>query len=287
MIKTHFDTDANVHSFLSALHFDEVVLDGEAVSHRQYLELSQLFPHKRILDVSIIKKLRMIKDNYEISEMKKSASLNYAGYCHIRNMLKEGITEKEVAWEFEKFTREKGASQMAFPPIIAFGAHTSLPHHRSSNAKWKRKDPVLIDVGVVLNGYMSDLTRSFILEPDPEYGKMEYFVQTAFQEALTHCKPGVKVHKLDEVVREYFRAHQVEEQFKHSLGHSLGLEIHEYPTLSHKEREATLAENMVITIEPGLYFDGRFGYRHEDMIYITKQGYKFIRDLNENRDWTR
>lgn len=271
---TQLDTPENIEKFLSSISFERVSLDGETLPHRQFRALSDLFPGKKILDESPLKEVRMIKQVSEIKRLKKSAELNYRGFLHLKSLLKVGMSENEAAWLFEKYCRENGATQMAFSPIVAFGVHTSLPHHRPTDARLKQGDAILVDIGVVVEGYMSDLTRSFSLHPTKEYQKMENLVKAAYHEAVKLCKPGVKVSALDEAARAVFRENGVEGNFKHSLGHSLGLEIHEYPLITYKDQKTALEENMVITIEPGLYFDHEWGYRHENMLLVTQNGYR-------------
>jgi len=272
-ILVELDTQENIDRFLAAISFEKVYLNGEILSYRQFNEFVKYFPNKEIIDTKLMKDLRMVKDSDEIVRLEKSAALNYAGYKHLRKFLIEGITEKEVAWEFEKYCRENGASEMAFPTTIAFGEHTSLPHHNVTNKKLKLSDPILIDIGVVLDGYTSDMTRSFCIEDQTdEYEKIKNLVKMAFDKAQRMCKPGIKVLEIDGMVREFFKENGVEDKFMHSLGHSLGLQVHEQPIISSKEKDAVLLENMVITIEPGLYFAGKWGYRYEDTLLITQSG---------------
>ena len=150
-----------------------------------------------------------------------------------------------------------------------------MPHHNCTDKKLKKGDPILIDIGVVLDDYMSDMTRTFVFEGElPEFEQVIALVREAKKSAFALCKPGVRVASIDEAVRQFFKTHGLEDAFKHSLGHGLGLEIHESPIISKKNTKDVLEEGMVITIEPGLYFEGKWGCRDEDTLLITKDGYE-------------
>jgi Xaa-Pro aminopeptidase len=192
---------------------------------------------------------------------------------HVVSLLQPFVTEKELAWEFEKYCRERGAERMAFNPIIAFGENTSFPHHSTSDRPWKEREPVMIDVGCVLNSYASDVTRTlWSSDVAPPYARLLEIVQSAQKAALALCKPNTRIGDLDAAARQVMRQEGVEELYLHSLGHGIGLETHEFPRVSIKadERDTPLEEGMVITIEPGLYVAGVCGARHEDTIIVTQ-----------------
>ena len=218
-----------------------------------------------------IQKQRAIKDKEELSHLSKSAVLLWKGFLYIKKILKKGMTEKEVAFLFEWYCKKNGAEGLSFEPIIAFGENSSLPHHYSGDRKLKDGDVVLIDIGVVVNRYMSDMTRMvFFGKVSKEIRELFLIVQRAYEEVLPHIKPGVEVGQLDRIVRQIM-GHK-EKFFLHSLGHGIGLSIHEYPFIGEKSQKTQLEEGMVITIEPGLYLPGIGGVRHEDMIVVTHTG---------------
>lgn len=267
--------DEQLKDSLKEIFFQKVSLNGDRMTHNQFLRIRELFPNKEIQLEDHITQMRMVKDRNEIDKMKRSAKLNWESYRHLIEHLKEGISEKEAAWIFEAYSRENGAEKTAFGPTVAFGENTSMPHHESSDRKLMKGDPVLIDVGVHHHEYTSDLTRSFLFKGMNEaYEKVANLVKEAHHVALQLCSPGKSCSDIDLAVREFFKDNGVETQFKHSLGHSLGLEIHEFPVISKKVKGVTLREGMVITIEPGLYIDGKLGFRYEDTIEITSQGYE-------------
>ena len=218
-------------------------------------------------------KVRAVKDSKELIFLKKSAELLWRGFEHIRKRLKVGVSEIEISREFEFYVKKKGAEALSFEPIIAFGENSAYPHYHSSARKLKKGDVVLIDIGVVLNGYASDMTRTIF------FGKVSKRIQELFEivkkaqkAALQICKSGEKVSNLDKAARIVMG--EEEKHFIHALGHGIGLDVHEYPRISSELRKVKLEAGMVITIEPGLYLPGVGGIRYEDMIVITKTGYK-------------
>lgn len=255
-------------------------LNFQTISHAEFLQLQELFPEAPLVHSEWLEKVRSIKTPHERLLMKKSASLNHDGQKFVRAHLREGMTEKEAFWLFEKFVRERGADSLAFAPIVAFGENTSKPHHRATGRVLRKGDAVTLDTGCTVSEYMSDATRSYFFgEPPEEYQLMEALVKRGVEIALDLCRPGVSLHSVDAAVREFFQEEGVLPFFKHNLGHSLGLEIHEFPYFSPKtDPSVLLAEGMCVTIEPGLYYEGKWGYRHEDTILITSKGYENLYD---------
>ena len=228
-----------------------------------------------------LKKIRAIKDGDELKALKKSAALLWKGFLHIQKMLKEGLTETDVAKEFELYSLKHGASKLAFEPIIAFGGNSAMPHHRAGSTRLKKGDIVLIDIGVVVDLYHSDMTRVIYFgKKNPKLVAMEKVVRQAHRAALLLCRPGTKVKNLDLAAREEMKKSGMEELFVHSLGHGVGLEIHEFPKIRKEgeDEDVVLETGMAITIEPGLYLPGVGGIRHEDTILITPKGYVNLYD---------
>ena len=217
--------------------------------------------------------VRLIKDERELELIEKSAELLWRGFLYLRGRLREGVQEKELAREFEFYVKTEGAEALSFTPIVAFGDHSALPHHRSGSRTLKRGDLVLLDLGVVLEGYASDMTRVIFFGDVAERLQEIYkCVRRAHQAALDLCAPGALISSLDLAARKEMG--DDEKYFVHSLGHGIGLEVHEAPRISKERDKETLKEGMVITIEPGLYLPGLGGVRYEDMVVITKSGYR-------------
>ena len=218
-------------------------------------------------------RLRMIKDPKELALIKKSGDLLWKGFLHVRKKLKVGISELELAREFEFFVKKNGAEALSFEPIVAFGSNSALPHHHSSTRKLKKDEVVLFDLGVMLDGYASDMTRTlFFGKVSKRIEEIYRIVRKAHDAALKECKAGIQIAQLDRAARKAMG--KEEKYFLHSLGHGIGLHVHEYPRISSKVKKGKLEEGMVITIEPGLYLPNVGGIRYEDMIIITKNGYR-------------
>ena len=224
-----------------------------------------------------LKTLRAIKEPEEIKALRKAARLTYAGYEHIQTLLKEGITEEDLAFAFEIFCRKRGASRLSFSPMIAFGENSAYPHYRAGAAKLQKNQIVLMDLGCVVDGYAGDMTRVvFFGMPDPQLAQDYEVVQRAYAAACAHIRPGVVFGTLDNIAREVLKKAGCEELFIHALSHGIGLDVHEYPRLRFQggDREVVLEAGMTFTVEPGLYRPGLGGVRYEDTILVTQEGHE-------------
>jgi Xaa-Pro aminopeptidase len=221
-----------------------------------------------------IRALRAVKDRDEISALKKAAKLGSEGYDFVCSLLKTGITEIEVAQQLEIFWKERGSKGLAFDSIIAFGENSSMPHYKPSTVKLKKGQPVLIDIGVNFHHYHSDMTRvPFYGKPSKKMEEIYHVVLEAQEEAINLCAPGVKMSAIDAAARDHIASRGYGKYFIHSLGHGIGLEVHENPFFK-KTEDTILEEGMAITIEPGVYLSGVGGVRIEDTILITKKGHE-------------
>lgn len=268
-------SEKEISQFLKEASISTLAFDSNWTSVERFRKLESLCQLKGVS--SPMKDLRAIKDLKEQKLLKKSATLLHKGFLHIVKKLKTGITEEELALEFEIFCRKEGAEKLAFDSIIAFGKNSAMPHYRSGKTKLKKGDLVLMDIGVVLNHYHSDMTRVvFYGKPDPTLEKLFQVVKKSQKAALQKCAPGVTLAELDLAARAVMKKEKWEEYFVHNLGHGIGLEVHEFPRVGTKtlDKDLPLVPGMVITIEPGLYIPGKGGARYEDMILITEKGYK-------------
>lgn len=252
--------------------------DGSSMTYSEYQAL-QKFARKGKVQLTsnpdIFKNLRLIKDAGEIAKMRKSAKFAYAAYEYIRKLCKPGVTELDIAKRLEIYCLEKGAERMSFEPIIAFGKNTALPHHHPGKTKLQANDIILFDLGVVLDDYCSDMTRvDFIGKKDPKLEEIFHVNHSAQKAAIAKCKPGVTLKELDVAARKVMKKAKMEKYFIHSLGHGIGLEVHESPRIKFDgvDRNLLLEPGMAITIEPGLYLPGKGGVRYEDTVVITKKG---------------
>ncbi len=275
-LPTALDSPAEFEAFCKKNRIIRLGFDGGHTSYDQYKRLKKGFKVELVPSTPFFKVCRSIKDRAEISAMKKSAELLWQGFQFLRKSLKKGITEKELSKRFEIFCLERGAERLAFEPIIAFGKNSAMPHYRSHDVPLKEGDIVLIDIGIVLDGYNSDMTRVvFFKKEDPYLSRLYEIAKEAQKSALKHCRPGVKLKELDLSARKVMAREKVEELFVHGLGHGVGLECHEFPRVNSKgeDKDIVLEEGMVITVEPGLYVPGKGGVRYEDTVVVTAKGH--------------
>nr|WP_317891020.1 Xaa-Pro peptidase family protein [Edaphobacter bradus] len=221
---------------------------------------------------SLITRLREVKDADEIVRLRAAANLGCGLFDRMLELLRPGLTEIEAAAELEHAARLSGAEAMSFETIVASGERSALPHGRASKAKLPKQGFVTMDFGVVLDGYMSDMTRTVHFGKALEGERDVYDAVLEAQEAaVAAVAPGVTTGDVDEAARSVLRRAGLDKYFTHSTGHGVGLEIHEGPKLAAKQTQA-LEPGMVITIEPGVYMPGRFGVRIEDMVLVTEAG---------------
>jgi len=224
----------------------------------------------------LIEELRQIKSADELLKIEEAARITVSALRLIKDFIRPGKKEIEVAAELERFIRYRGASGSAFRIIVASGPNSSFPHHITSQRALKTGECVLIDAGIDYCGYKSDLTRVFFLGKIPLYFRKIYdIVLRAQEKAIKKIKPGISISSIDCVARQYIKEKGYGGFFGHSLGHGIGREIHEEPCISAKEKN-TLKKGMVFTIEPGIYLPRKFGVRIEDMVVVTKSGARII-----------
>lgn len=255
----------------------DVYFDRDTVTYGRYLTLEKQYNKTFKPFSSFVMPLRMIKDTGEIKKMQKSAELLWKGFVYARSKLKSGMTEKQLMLIFESYVKKRGAEALSFDPIIAFGPNTAMPHYHTGDAELRKSDIVLFDAGVVVDGYCSDMTRTFFFGKPP--ADLVIILETVKKAQVAACKaskPGVALKDLDQIARGVMAEERLEEYFVHSLGHGIGLEVHEPPRLSSQgaDKNLELKSGMVVTIEPGLYVPGLGGVRWEDTIAINRRGHQ-------------
>jgi Xaa-Pro aminopeptidase len=224
-----------------------------------------------------LKAQRMIKDESEIGHLRRAAQITWQGIQHIQTLFRVGVSEQELALEFEFHVRKLGASGMAFEPIVAFGENSAYPHHRASDIRLKKDQIILVDVGAVYEQYCSDATRFFFFgQPDPELERMAQIVRQADRAARAKVRIGSKIGSIDRAARDELAKSGVEALFTHSLGHGIGLEAHECPLIrwDGDDRDVAILPHMAISIEPGLYRPGLGGVRYENTGVVTQKGFE-------------
>jgi len=246
--------------------------------HRQLSEKLRSFssPVRLVPLEGIVEEMREVKDPLEIQAMAASADLISQIVDEVISWLKPGMAEKRVAWQIEGLAREKGADGLAFPSIVASGPHGALPHAVPTERPLKAGEPIILDVGVRLHGYCSDMTRTvFLGEPDPEFRNIYRIVRQAQIAALKETRPGVQSTHPDSTARQVIGDQGFGDYFTHSLGHGVGLATHERPRLGPR-KPVKLKAGMVVTVEPGVYLPGKGGVRLEEMVVIQDDGPRIL-----------
>jgi len=273
ILKNAFKNDVNV-----GLNYSSLTLE-------LYKQLMKIIPDKEFIDVSqSIDESRKIKDESELKNIREAAKIASDSFQDFSKTLKEGMTESELAANIVYAMMKNGASGESFKTIVAFGKNSAIPHYMPGNAKLKKNDFVLTDYGALYNRYCSDTTRTVVFGRADEKQKDIYeTVKTAQQESKNALKAGVNGKDIDMIARKIIDE-KYPGRFIHSLGHGVGLDVHDHPALS-PSLDFMLKANMVITDEPGIYIPEFGGVRIEDDLIIKKNGHEEIttapRDLLE------
>ena len=250
---------------------ENVGFEENYITYAKYKEYIRKFKINNFVETEyIIEKQRMIKDDDELSSIIKACNVTDDCFKHIINYIKPGMTEKQIAKEIENYYTQN-AEGLSFETIVASGENSSKPHAVPTDRKIQEKDIITIDMGCKVNGYCSDMTRTiFVGEPTEEMKKVYDLVLNNQKFALDQYKDGANARQITKMVESNFKLNGGYDLI-HSLGHGVGLEIHELPYMSYRF-DTMLRENMVVTDEPGIYIPGKFGIRIEDTVQITKFG---------------
>jgi len=245
-----------------------------AIAASRYLALQASFRGAKLVDVGDdVLSLRAVKTVDEIGRIAAAEALNDEIWAQARRAFKPGMTEKDLQREIRAWMNALGDGE-AFETIVCAGANAAECHHVPDDTVWRKGEPLLVDMGVKLDGVCSDMTRC--LRPrgrgaDPEYARVYDLVLEANLAAIAAAKPGMTAGELDQVARDIIAKAGYGAAFGHSLGHGVGYEIHELPTARPKD-DTVLEPGMLVTIEPGVYLEGRLGVRIEDLVLITTTG---------------
>ena len=252
---------------------ERVIVQADHMTLVKYEDLKHVFPDKRWVSVpGLFERLRSVKSPAEMECIRRAQSITDSVFSDLLSMIKVGMAEKEVAAELVYLHMQRGAESMSFEPIVASGPNSSLPHARPGDRMLKQGDVIVIDMGCVVDGYASDMTRTVVLgKPEPEVHRVYAVVLEAQQKALESASAQLSSRELDACARDVIDAAGFGTFFSHSLGHGVGLEIHEWPSVSWRS-DVLLQTGVVVTIEPGIYLPGKFGVRIEDMVQLTDSG---------------
>lgn len=242
------------------------------LSASRYLAYAKKFKGAIMVDVANdINSLRAVKTPEEIRKLKAAEARNDEIWNEARKSFKSGMTEIEMARVIRHLMIERGEGE-AFSTIVCVGKNAAECHHVPDGTVWNGKDPVLVDMGIKLDGFCSDMTRNIVPKnASKEYRALYKLVLEANMLGIRSAKPGITAGKLDSIVRRFLAKNGYGKEFGHSLGHGVGVEIHEAPAVA-KKQKTVLKPGMAVTIEPGLYLEGVAGVRIEDLVLITDGG---------------
>lgn len=250
----------------------KIRLSEQNISLAAYKNLEKLLPTVEIItDDGVIAKGRMQKNAHELALIRAASKIAEQSYLEVLNFVKPGVSEKAIAFEFEWLCRKAGTEGLSFDMIVASGPNSSMPHATVTERLVESGDFITFDFGCVVEGYCSDMTRTIAVGHVSEEKRKVYDIVHAAQLAgLAQIKSGVMCKAADAAARDVIANAGYGEYFGHSLGHGVGLAVHELPNLSPKS-EFVLEENMVVTVEPGIYLPGKFGVRIEDLVVVGKE----------------
>jgi Xaa-Pro aminopeptidase len=251
-------------------------LEAAAVSHADWAALAEAAPGVELhaIDDELVP-LRISKTADEVDAIGRACALTDACFSHLVEWIQPGMTERQVAWELEGFFRANGAEGLAFDTIVLAGPRAAMPHGRPSEATVERGNVLLIDFGCIVDGYRSDMTRTlFVGDVPDEIRGYHDAVREAQAAAIDALAVGVNGQEVDAIARRRIEAAGVE-PYGHGLGHGIGLETHEPPSLR-RSVAYTLEEGMVFSVEPGIYLPGVTGIRIEDILVLEASGPRLL-----------
>jgi len=224
----------------------------------------------------LVEEIRAIKDQEEIEAIRRAVALADETSAYLREYIRPGLTEREVAWEAEVYMRQRGAEKIAFDLIVAGGPNGALPHATTTERALREGEPIVIDIGARVESYHSDLTRTIYLgEPDARFQEVYTLVRRAQESALGGIRAGMKGKEADGLARQVIEEAGYGEYFGHGLGHGVGLAVHEKPRVTQTSEEE-LQPGMTLTVEPGIYIPGWGGVRIEDLVVIGEEGVEVL-----------
>ncbi len=270
---------------LAELSLQRLGFEADQLTVASFGQLALRVPHVEWVEtVGEVERLRQIKDADEIAILREAVRIAERAFLSIIPRLTPQLSEREIAFELEATMRALGAEGVSFPPIVGAQPSGALPHYRPRAVALGEAESVLIDWGARLKGYNSDLTRTLHRETASASFRDAYQAVLECQlAAIDAIGPGVEARAVDQVARQSLAAEGLADAFKHGLGHGLGLQIHESPRLAAISEE-TLRPGMVVTVEPGVYFEDKFGIRIEDDVLVTETGHEVLSRLPKGLD---
>lgn len=272
IVEVEQDIFNNISSFGRSFWGNTTGFEEEKTTFASYFRLKKVLTgHKLIPTVNFIEEFRESKHDQEVDAVKRAQAVAELVFSEILSRVREGVEERDLAIEIDYRFRKAGGERPAFETIVTSGPNTSKPHAIPTRRKLKHGDFVLFDMGTIVDGYASDMTRTVVLgKADDEQRKVYAAVLNAQTAALEAVAPGTECAHVDSIARTVIDTAGYGDRFVHSLGHGVGLDVHENPYLSKRSKQE-LREGSIVTVEPGIYIPGWGGVRIEDMV-LVKQG---------------
>lgn len=225
----------------------------------------------------VIKTLRAVKDQDEISKIRAAVDLTDAAFSNLLKQIRPGMSEKQAAWIIETFMREHGADRMAFDPIVASGPNAALPHAEPTDRQLQEGEPITIDIGAQMDGYNSDMTRTITLgHATDKFNEIYRIVLKAQLAVEKKARVGMTGKQVDKLARRIIDKAGHEKEFGHGLGHGVGRVVHEFPRAGKTYKKDVIEPNMLLTVEPGIYIPGWGGVRIEDLVVFRPDGLEIL-----------
>ena len=287
IIRTKQDLRDWLPGLAADLGWHKLGFEANFISYDSFHKLSEAIKTKQVnLELvpttGIVEQLRSIKEPEELGFITKAVEIVDAAFGQAKAIIRPGITEREAAWEIEKFLRQEGSEGMPFEIIVASGPNSALPHARPTEKIIRSGEPVLIDMGARISGYCSDFSRTLLLgETDKSLQEIYNIVLKAQTTAIERVKSGMEASQVDQLARSVVEQAGYGDAFGHGLGHGVGLAVHESPTLGPSSSDS-LTDGMVFTIEPGIYLAGQGGVRIEDMVVLENGKAKVLTRAKKN-----
>ncbi len=246
-----------------------------------FLKLKDKTKLELIPEHYVIEHIRAVKEEEEINNIKEAIKIAENALLQTKHLIKEGIAEKAIARTIENIIKEQ-SDTLPFPVIVASGQNSSMPHWRHSSRTLKKGDFVIIDWGAEYKGYFCDMTRTFIIGEASEKQKEIYeIVNNANLQAIGTCRVDIEAKEIDSAARNLIKQSGYGENFGHSTGHGVGLDVHEFPKIN-AQSEETIKSGMIFTIEPGIYIEGFGGVRIEDMVVVRENSVEVLTNLSRD-----
>ena len=261
-----------INEIIQADKIKVALLESNAISHEEYLELENALYAKVLRLKTQLYKLRMIKDLEEVENIKTAQRINEKSFEELLSFIKPGMTEKQIQAKLVQLMLENGSDLARFHICCVSGTNSSLVHGHATDKRVEKGENLMLEFGAVYNGYRSDMARTIVLgKADEEFKKAYRIVQNACVIGQRYIRKGVLGSDADTEIRNYIEENGYRNYFRHSLGHGIGIGLFEGPYLSQDSKDVLTAGH-VVTMEPGIYIPGRFGIRIEDLLYISNLG---------------